>query len=235
MTSCIICQSNPNHLLVSTRNGVILKWDWTTGRKLRQWKTPTELFQIIGIPDAEPSQVEDRILLLHDASEEYLELSHCNLNQSSDRLLEIILLRRIPATGVGLTVLDGGKTLVARAGDKLMLCSSPNSLASAKPVVNDFSWREVTVPGKIASFDARSRLESAGSKNRVAVDVVLGLQDGAILVYDDILFKLIGKERGLKGVGITSRRLHWHRDTVLSVKWSRDGKRPAISCAFSVV
>lgn len=74
-----------------------------------------------------------------------------------------------------MTVLDGGKIILARAGDKLMLCSSPTSLALAKPAVDDYTWREVTVSGKIANFNARSRLKAAGAKIRVTVDVVLGL------------------------------------------------------------
>ena len=161
-------------------------------------------------------------MLLNNATEGTVDLSHCDLNQPLDRVLKVDLLRSTSAAGFRMRVLEGGKKLVASAGDKLIICSSPTTLASPKPPVNDCTWREVAVPGRIASFDAKAS-QLGGSRPRMSVDVVLGLQDGAILVYEDVLFQLVGNDKGSKSSNITSRRLHWHRDAVSSVKWSRDG------------
>ena len=226
VTSCIICKSDPDHILVSTRGGFLSKWDWTTGRKLRQWRTRQDLLQISPLAACEPTGNEDHILLLHNTAQGHRELSHCDLNQPSNPPLDSIVLREFQGTGAGVISLDSGKVLVVCASDRLMFCSSSTSFALASPSAGSFTWREVTVPGEIISFDARGRRESSTAKSRFAIDVVVGLQDGAIIIYEDILFQLIGKERGVKGARIMPRRLHWHRDAVYSVKWSRDGECP---------
>lgn len=228
-----MCQLDPDHLLVSTRGGFLSKWNWTTGRKLREWRTKRDLLELFPIVAGEPPRNKDCIILLHNDGEGHRELSHCDLNQVSDRPLDLVGLRELHDSGVGVTSMDGGKILIVCVGDKLMFCSSSASLALTSPSAGTCVWREVTVPGKIVSFDARARRESSTAKSRLAVDVVVGLQDGAILVYDDILFKLIGKERGVEGAKTMSRRLHWHRDAVSSVKWSRDGKRSGPAQLFT--
>ena len=95
--------------------------------------------------------------------------------------------------------------------------------SSAGPISAEYTWREFTIPGRIVSLDARSRPASnKSSKTRLAVDLALGLQDGVIVILEDIFGRPIRKEKAPTGVDMVSRRLTWHRNAVSSVKWSRE-------------
>ena len=58
------------------------------------------------------------------------------------------------------------------------------------------------------------------------MDVVVGGLKGAIHVYDDLLRKLVRLETHSQDstfTDVNSRHIHWHRNAVLTVKWSKDG------------
>lgn len=210
-------------MLVSTLGGSIFKLDWTTGRRLCQWRTRPGLLRIFGIPSSQPPDDTDRILLINSILDGDRELSQCELGQSSDTLLEVSVLQRAHRFVPRVIALDSGKMLVACADDKLMLCSTGTSFAVPRASSDDYVWREIPLPGKVVSFDARQRQEPASGKTRSVVDVVVGLANGLIVAYDD-MSRITGKERRAQGSEITPRRLHWHRDAVCSVKWSQDGE-----------
>jgi NET1-associated nuclear protein 1 (U3 small nucleolar RNA-associated protein 17) len=118
-------------------------------------------------------------------------------------------------------VLDEGKILVLYAGDRLLL-----GQRTRKPEEGpaDYTWREVSLPHKTTTIDARCHaIATSTKKKRSAVDIVVGSQNGSILIYDDVLFRLVSKERNPRDDDIVSRRFHWHRNEVLTVKWSLDG------------
>ena len=217
VTSCIICAPDSEHILVSTLGGKIIKFNWTTGKKSQQWKAQSGLIRIYGLW-AGSADNGYRVLALNQSSEGERGLSHFTLRQSSNVPMEEVVVRSKQRMAATIATVNNGRLLVASSGDRLMLGSSQD------PTTSDYPWREFTVPGKVVSFDARTRQASnATTKTRPAVDVALGLQDGAILIYDDVLGRLIGMEKGVKGSNTVSRRLHWHRELVSSVKWSRDG------------
>jgi NET1-associated nuclear protein 1 (U3 small nucleolar RNA-associated protein 17) len=218
VTSCIICGPDSEHILVSTLGGKIIKFNWVTGKKSQQWKAQSGLIRIYGLWATEPTDDGYHILAMNQSSEGERGLSHFTLHQSSDVPMREVVVRSKQRMAATVATVNDGRLLIASSGDKLMLGSSQDS------PTGDYTWREFTVPGKIVSFDARSRQASnVTTKTRSAVDVALGLQDGAILIYDDVVGRLIGQEKGVKGSDMVARRLHWHRELVSSVKWSRDG------------
>src|SRR2546423_13633513 len=218
VTSCILCASDPEQILVSTYGGTISKHSWTTGRKLQQWKTRSGLLRIYGLPGSKSSDNGYRILAINQRPEGERDLSHLTLHQSPDVPLKEVVLHSKPRLTPTLVTADSGRFLVCSAVDRLIIGSAQD------PMSAEYTWREFTVPGKIVSFDARIRqAPNKTAKSRPAVELALGLQDGVILILDDILNRLMGKEKGGKGVDMVSRRLHWHRDLVSAIKWSRDG------------
>lgn len=103
------------------------------------------------------------------------------------------------------------------------------------PKLRDISyvWRVVECPEWVAGFDVRIRhrmsQNQAEKKGMVseAVDIAIGGLKGSIHIYEDLLNKLIINERPTSkdsSKDITPRRLHWHRNSVLTIKWSLDGK-----------
>ena len=120
---------------------------------------------------------------------------------------------------------------MAASGSHIILghCEAPDV-----PTLQDLSyvWRVIECPEWVASIDARyrPRLEEVADKkaaNCEGVDIAIAGYKGSIYVYEDLLARLIRKERfpsKATAGDITSRRLHWHRNSVLAVKWSLDGE-----------
>jgi NET1-associated nuclear protein 1 (U3 small nucleolar RNA-associated protein 17) len=126
-------------------------------------------------------------------------------------------------------VLERGRVIVATSGVQLIIgyCKNPST-----PELKDlfYTWRIVECPEWIAGFDVRTRhrmvQNQAEKKGMVseAVDVAIGGLKGSIHIYEDLLNQLIRRERRKESIDITSRRLHWHRNSVLTIKWSLDGE-----------
>lgn len=98
----------------------------------------------------------------------------------------------------------------------------------------EYVWREVDTPDWISSIDVRHSIESSSASlkksgpDNANIDVVLGHAQGSINVYHDLFNNLVRHERQkvARNTGhLSSRSMHWHREDVLSVKWTPDSKQ----------
>jgi len=95
-----------------------------------------------------------------------------------------------------------------------------------------YQFYSFDVSDDIFSFDLRcspQRSSKGSSASRdistAILDLVVGCVRGAIFVYHDVMGRLRGAGKSGSSEGtIKPRKLHWHRKTVQSVKWSQDGK-----------
>lgn len=236
--------ANPNILFVSTFAGTIYKWDWNEGKKLARWDVSS---QITGLATAAmPNADEDTVYTIDksDKRGKWMVTAHKLVagNQESGSELSTLCKSQEPITG--LKVLEGGRTLVATSGKRLMI-GLRNFLHQTPLASITYTWREITLPEYITCFDAQlpvtsTQLHSAGSeklKNRNVVsnplvNIVVGNTKGELYVYKDLLDMLSQRERPDKvgkAAGLAASLQHWHREAVSTVKWSRDGKHPALS------
>ncbi|KAL8774089.1 MAG: hypothetical protein Q9209_001197 [Squamulea sp. 1 TL-2023] len=138
-------------------------------------------------------------------------------------------------------VVEQSRIIIATSGNVLTLgyTDHPNQSSLADTY---YTWRDVECPEwiscidvRIVSLDRGSKLQRSGKDFRVPrIDIVAGGLKGALHVYDDLLRQLIRTEKLSKKdpiIDLTSRKQHWHRNTVLSVKWSRDELKPTFSIA----
>jgi NET1-associated nuclear protein 1 (U3 small nucleolar RNA-associated protein 17) len=189
-----------------------------TGQKLRKWKTLSGLIRIYGLLASQTDDNRDVILAINHRSGGERDLSRLSLTVSPEEPIKEVVLRSQQRMASTIVTLEDGEVIIGFGGNTVMLGSSQDTVS------RECTWRDFSVPGKIVSLDARSRETPATTnKTRSIVDLVVGLQDGAILILNDILARQIQKEIGAKDVDRISRRLHWHRDAVSAVKWSRDG------------
>ena len=131
-------------------------------------------------------------------------------------------------------ILRNGCLIVATSGSNLIMGTSdvpnPPSLGEIS-----YSWRINECPEWIVSIDVRLRQHDSDRKKAdpgkavySGVNIALGGLKGSIHIYDDLLANLIRMEKITKKNGVEntiSRRLHWHRNAVLAVKWSLDGEQ----------
>ena len=130
-------------------------------------------------------------------------------------------------------VLENGRVIVATSGSQLMIGSSDEPAQFPLKDVS-YRWRIIECPEVIVGTDIRVRPSERNPKtskrgNLLAnpMDIVVGGLKGSIHIYEDLLRKIIKSDHRagkLSSAEITSRRLHWHRNAVLAVKWSADGK-----------
>ena len=143
---------------------------------------------------------------------------------------EVKTLLRSPDPITFFQVVGAGKVILASSG-QLLLLGRLNETTSPKMKDTAYTWREIRCAEWITCLDIRveveTKMQRKGSKStpmtNPQVDVVVGGLQGVIFVYQDLLNNLISKERHKNAKNIGARKLHWHRNAVCAVKWSRDG------------
>lgn len=226
-------RQNQNHLYVSTVSGLIEKWDWVEGSRLGQWKLSSSIHSLLtSIPDPKDPGQDLVYTIDKKEGEPWLLSAHRLAGVEDAANTDVVTLLKYDETLSSFQVLEGGRIIVAAAGSHVILgyCEAPDV-----PTLQDLSyvWRIMECPEWVASIDARSRPRSEKvaekkTANCDVVDIAIGGHQGSIYIYEDLLAKLIRKERFASKAtagDITSRRLHWHRNSVLAVKWSLDGEQ----------
>lgn len=182
---------------------------------------------LLGLVPASSEMMEDYaefLYAIHRTGDKEKSASFLRVRKDGTTQIQSLFERRFLSRDMYLT--SDGKVLVLTAGQKLIF-GAVHLLAKAKGTTKDVTFREVTLPEEISSFDVRERSKSTSTKAQdPALDIVVGTRRGPMLLYDDVYGKLLAKERLKDGNAIndmTPRRLHWHRDIVNFAKWSRDG------------
>jgi NET1-associated nuclear protein 1 (U3 small nucleolar RNA-associated protein 17) len=223
ITSYTISAANENYLFVSAYSGLVVKWDWTTGQEIKRWRSSKNLVFISQQLPGHKSSQSSTFLLIHDGPGRTRRISLATFLDSSDEITNGKVVLEQPLLASWITCLDQAKCIVAYADNKIFLgqpIRSPEDLGAATA----YTWREIGIPKGITSIDARCRGSSSDTKKkRLTVDIVVGCLDGSILIYDDIFLRVMNKVKNPGEDDIVSRRFHWHRNEVLTVKWSLDG------------
>ena len=130
-----------------------------------------------------------------------------------------------PLTSV--KIIGKGRVIVATSGSQVILGTSDEPASTLLKEVW-YRWRIIECPEYIVSTDLRvgepaetQKMSKGGKSTVYSIDIVVGGLKGSIHIYEDLLRKLIKKNRHVE---VTSRRLHWHRNAVQAVKWSADGE-----------
>lgn len=213
--SCTLSKSTPSRLLIATSLGSVSLWDWSSGDRIARWKSKGNVSQVISLASS-------------GKSEQVLTLSHTSGTKDSiiaARTLEISSKRQIIGSEL-LKRADLDSNVYFSEDTNIIVATARNRLLigwrSTKKSGELFDWRELHVPGGIASFDVRSFIERR-AVSTPHVDVAVGVRSGEIMLYEDLLYKMIGREKNNQALDISARILHWHRHSVNTVKWSRDG------------
>ena len=214
-------------------SGLIEKWDWVEGSSLGQWKLSSSIHSLLTSTSGTKDPGKDLVYTIdRKEGEPWLISAHRLAGIKDAAKTDVVTLLKYEETLSSFQILEGGKIIVAAAGSRIILgyCEAPDM-----PTLQDLSyvWRVIECPEWVASIDARSRPrpEKVAEKkagNCEVVDIAIGGYQGSIYIYEDLFARLIRKERfpsKATAGDITSRRLHWHRNSALAVKWSLDGEQ----------
>ena len=234
-----------DHILVATSSGEISKWNWKEGQRLNVWQISSKV-HALSVARQSLSQEGSTIVYTiekRDASQWSL-CSHRLDGHGGSSKADTKTLLKFQNRLTGFEVLHGGKLVVVSSGQQLII-GTPEPPAPENMSEIKYLWRVVDCPEWIAGFDVQSRPSERTSKKYLskgglleAIDVAIGGLKGTIHIYEDLLQKLVRKENAGRAGNretIGSRSLHWHRNAVLTVKWSADGKLSKIILRASLI
>jgi NET1-associated nuclear protein 1 (U3 small nucleolar RNA-associated protein 17) len=206
-----ICPAEQDILYVFT-SGFVTKWRWNSGERLDRWGTnsTTVSIDLPSIEKDENSIVWFSISIQKDGKR---EISINALSEKKPAGSTVLQTNKILNV---IKVAYEGRVIFASDGTHLFLGTTTKSELE-NPESAQYTWREATLPVSATSLHLR---ESSSTKGSEAVDLVVGESHGSILIYQDILNTLFGRNAGKKS---SPRKLHWHRGPVNTVRWSMDG------------
>lgn len=191
-----------NLVLVASADRSLWSWDWTIGGNgKRVAQTPADV-QAMAVP---PSA---------DVGNIYYACS----NKKGSTIMCGSLLHRTTLQIRSIEVLGDCDYLVARGPDVLLLGSRRHGTPSP-----DYVWVEIPLSSRSTCMDARLSLERRGGKSsdkRMGLRLAIGNENGKIHLFDDVSHVFQGsKQKQLH----SPRLLHWHREAVSALKFSKDG------------
>ena len=210
---------------------MIEKWDWVQGLRLGQWRLSSSIYSLVTSSSGTRDSRTDFVYTIdRKEGEPWLLSAHRLAEVTETKTTDVMTLLKYEDQLSTVQVLEGGKVIMAISGSHIILGYLEGQ---ASPALRDLSyvWRVIDCPEWVASIDARILRSSEGAKKKKetkdVITIAIGGLKGSIYIYDDLLTRMVHKERFPKkaDVGdITSRRLHWHRNAVLAIKWSLDGE-----------
>jgi hypothetical protein len=232
---------------MSTYSGSLHLWNWTTGKRIGQWKFNS---RIRTIESAAFSQEDTETVFIHQQAS-YRDTIRDEVVVHNFKLKDGIM-KKLDNKIIHHTT-EGLKAFKVYLQGKVVLISYSNSLWIGErktmqiPTVGEivYTFRELTTTEPITCFDARIEIQESSAiytkKGKIIqpapyiVDAAIGLSDGRILLYEDVLQKLIAFENSSLDVNDRLERIfHWHRRPVGVVKWSLDGKSNHVVCTLSL-
>ncbi|KAL8692499.1 MAG: hypothetical protein Q9218_002502 [Villophora microphyllina] len=200
ITTFTLSSTNPNMLYKATGDGWIYLWDWREGRHLSKWNVHSRIqhrLQSLALAQLADSEATRELMYTIDGQTGTpWEIKAHRLDTGPEtQSSEIVTLRKSQEPITGFKVLQHGRVIIATSG-----------------MVEEETISKTKRSGKISQ--------------NYRMDTVIGGLQGSLHIYDDLLNKLVRMESNTEKPAtndLTSRQKHWHRNAVLSVKWSHDG------------
>lgn len=218
---------------MATESGIIQLWHWLDGQKIHFWNTKCHIHALTTSKIVDNDQSSNTVYTVNHKETGSWSISAHRLGTTEDELNNDAVTLRISKEPISaLKIVGDGRVIVATSGVVLTIGISDHSMDSTLSD-RSYTWRDVECPDWISCVDVRivatedtsKKSKGTNEKQVPRVDIVVGGLKGPIHVYDDLLRRLMRSEKvSDKGTELTSRKKHWHRNAVLSVKWSRDGE-----------
>ncbi|KAL8710127.1 MAG: hypothetical protein Q9220_005210 [cf. Caloplaca sp. 1 TL-2023] len=230
-----ISTTDSNHLWIGTESGVMQLWDWLEGHLVCSWSTNTPLHALATSKASGPDEALEIVYTIsHDEAGAWKIDAHRLKTGAEGDSRETMTLRKSQEPITAFKVLEHGSIIVAISGSVLTLGTIDKTVEFRLDGLS-YIWRDIECPEWISCFDVRLVIPNTRSiekkNNKISqvprLDIIAGGLKGSLHVYTNLLNQLIERESTStkhQPTDLNSRTKHWHRNTVLSAKWSRDGK-----------
>ena len=208
--------SDPETIHIATPHHV-RSWDWTTGAPINDPVEYKETIHALCVAPLEDTSDHLLYTICEEQGEWKVLAGQRTIYSSEEPLIHLSL--------------DGSYVMAASATKLIAGKRTPPAKADSDEEAH-FTFLEISCPINITCLAGRAHPVEASKKKKNSlsdtVTVAVGDAEGQIMLYDD----LFSTSRPADAAFIP-RILHWHRQAVASVKWSRDGKHK-IPCSASL-
>ncbi|KAF2007104.1 WD40 repeat-like protein [Amniculicola lignicola CBS 123094] len=228
--------TNPDHVYISSNAGFIILWDWQKAQKVGRWDIGSNVRQMVSVRQPDPTSNQD-LVFCYEAGDRHIINVHALRTKAHDSETELKQILKSKTTILNLQVLLQGKIVIVTCANSVLIGKRAKL---HKTALQDFEyvWREFKTPKRVTACDAYVRVSETISKSkdpllnpRDDLDLAIGSEDGVIYLFEDIVpaFEKAekshkdGKKTNVELDALRPKRLHWHREAVATLKWSKDG------------
>lgn len=202
-----------HYVAVGLKDGSLLKFDWTSGKKI--WAS-TFSGSIKSILPTSSNETGDGFLMINTVDDGTCNMSSLAMDDKGRQVGRRTLLQQRGLLSTIRSCPKSGITIV---------CSKDTIFVGRLAEVEigeqaGLEWHEIKIAGKIASFDSQilpARQGQAKASTQPIVNVAVGLRSGEIQVFPDVL-----SDSATQTKELSNRQLHWHRSAPRTVKYSPD-------------
>jgi NET1-associated nuclear protein 1 (U3 small nucleolar RNA-associated protein 17) len=203
-----ICPEDQENLFVFTSSGFISKWNWSSGKRISRGETTSTT---VSTSLASIEKEGNKTTVSFSITSQKDGKRQISISTLGDKKIQGTIALETSQRLNSIKVTHDGRVIVASDGQRLFMGTTTSAELRNLETV-EYSWREATLPVNATCFDIR------GSD---LIDLAVGESGGSILIYQNVLNTLFGKETSDKKS--SPRKLHWHRGSVNTVRWSKDG------------
>lgn len=204
------CPENHENIFILTSSGSISKWNWSSGKRIARWETTSTT---ISTCLASIGKEENATTFSFSITSQKNGKRQVLINALGSKKIQCVTALETNQKLNSIRVTHDGQLVVASDGKHLFV-GTTTSAELENPETVQYAWREATLPVNATCFDMK--VHGSGS-----VDLAIGESGGSILIYQNVLSTLFGKDTSDKR--FSPRKLHWHRGSVNTVRWSKDG------------
>jgi NET1-associated nuclear protein 1 (U3 small nucleolar RNA-associated protein 17) len=236
VTAYALSSTKPTQVYVADSTGLITLWDWVDGTKIGRWDIGAVVRNMAVV--TQPGSDED-LVYCHETGDKHIVNVHALRTKSQATKTELKRVLKMASSITSLQVLLQGKYVVVATADTITV---GKRVKVSRTAVQEFEyvWRELKFSKRVTTCNMYFRKPESSDKGkktaqdqRDILELAVGDEEGAILLFEDILasfaaiesFQKGSKNRSDSADSLRPKRLHWHREAVGSVKWSLDGKQ----------
>ncbi len=220
ITTLALSAASAHLLYVGTATGHVITWNVDSGEKLNRWNINTQLVELECATTVDPGQ--DTVYVIEKANKQWMITAHQFGLDNDPSRTELVTLLKYDKPIRSFKVLQGGKALVAMTTNGLIIGRLAGNKAALKNI--RYTWREITCKEPPTCFD----VQAAEGPNGPTINAVVGGLKGCIFVYQDLFTSLHMENMPSRSVeqapSKNAQEMHWHREAVGAVAWSRDGE-----------
>ncbi|KXG51919.1 uncharacterized protein PGRI_093120 [Penicillium griseofulvum] len=205
-----VCPEDQENLYIFTSSGSIGKWNWSSGKRIARWETTctTVSMSLASVgKEGNTAAISFSIIVQKDGKRQIL------INALGDKKIQGTTALETSQKINSIKVTHDGRVIIASDGKHLFMGTTTSADLEHLETVQ-YAWREATLPVNATCFD----IQVQGSET---IDLAVGESGGSILIYQNVLNTLFGKD--ISDKRSSPRKLHWHRGSVNTVRWSKDG------------